>query len=98
MGDRPLQERGDQRAEGRQQLELGLVQREAAAPFVAGQEAEAARVADQRDDHEGADPEPADDLLRYGLLVGGILHEDRATGHECRLERAESPDRERRRE
>ena len=87
--DRPLEERGDQRAEGREQVDLRGVEREALAALVTRQESEAASVADQRDDHERADSEPARDLLRDRLLAAGILDEDGPPCRERILERAE---------
>ena len=44
--DRPLEKGGDQRAEGRQEVDLGRVEREGLAALVARQESETAAVAD----------------------------------------------------
>jgi hypothetical protein len=63
MLDRPLEKRGDQRAEGRQKVDLRRVEREGLAPLVTRHESETAPVADKRNNHERADPEPARDLL-----------------------------------
>ena len=71
--DRPLEERGDERAERRQQLDLRLVEREDLAALIARQEAETPPVADQRHDDERADAEAAGDSLRHVDVCPGVL-------------------------
>ena len=95
--DRPLEERGDQRAEGCQEVDLRRVERKGLAALVARQEAETAPVAHERDDHERADPESPCDLFWYLLPNARNRHEHRPARCECILERAELGDRKGRR-
>ena len=97
MLDRPLEKRGNQRAEGGQQVDLRRVQRKDLATLVTGQESETAPVADKRNDHERANPEPARDLLRDRPSAGRFLDVRRPAGRKRSLERAEVCDREGRR-
>ena len=93
MGDRPLEKGGDERAEGRQQIDLRLVEREGFAALVARHEAQASPLAEQRNDHERSEAEPLDDHGRH-VLVGGIRDVARLARRERALEGAEGADRE----
>ena len=80
--DRLLEERGDEGPERRQQVDLRRVERERAAALVAREKAEAAALADERHDDEGADPEVAGELVGERALARGIVDEHRAARRE----------------
>src|SRR5204863_1722545 len=87
--DRALEERGDERTEGRQQLDLRLVEREDLAALVARQEAETPPVADERDDDERAHAEAAGHSVRDVVLATGVLDKDRLARRKRAPERPE---------
>src|SRR5262249_11174695 len=80
--DRLLEERGDQRAKRRQEIDLRCVEREGLAALVAGHDPEAATLAEKRHDDERADPESLGDFLGDRLLAVRILDEDRVARRE----------------
>jgi hypothetical protein len=81
--DRLLDERGDERAERRQEIDLRRVECKLSAALVAREETEAPSLADEGHDDERAEPERPREIVRQ-FLVARICHEDGAT----RVERA----------
>jgi hypothetical protein len=96
--DRLLEKGGDERAERRQEVYLGRLEREGPAAFVARQEPEAPAFADERNDDERADPEPARDVLGQGVLIGRVGNENRPACRNRAAKGVEMRDRQDRRE